>query len=244
MNISELKVGTLLEIYIRRDGYNYKVVSKIEYVDEERVGVTPIASRMRLFRFKDSDIVDIVYRTDIRSWKWSHVRAGIATLKDGTKLHIFVPKGESEVFNRRTTYRLPMGMEIDISYEVVDNTTLPSDTQRRKTPELLLDETLNEISERYREYTCRAFLKDLSEGGAAIASNTELKKGDIVSFELPFGQEHVSCRAVVVRVTPGHDAAYSFGYGLNYIETSSNYVPYFYAEQRHMLSENRREYGF
>ena len=29
MNVSDMKIGTLLEIYIRRDGYNYKVVSKV-----------------------------------------------------------------------------------------------------------------------------------------------------------------------------------------------------------------------
>ena len=242
MNISDMKIGTLLEIYIRRDGYNYKVVSKIEYVDEQRVGVTPIASRTKLFRFKSSDIVDIVYRMDEKSWKWSKVKAGIATLKDGSKLHVFVPETPAESYNKRTSYRLPMSRDITMTYEVVQPLTI-DDAERAKnskTPELALDKTLSEISESYRELTCSAYLRDISEGGASVYANVELKKGDIVNFELPYGEETVKCRAVVVRRTGGDDRSlYAYGYGLTYIETSSNYVYYLFSEQRKMLSETK-----
>lgn len=243
MNISEMKEGTLLEIYIRRDGYNYKVVSKIEYVDDTRVGVTPIASRTRLFKFKSTDVVDIVYRVEDKSWKWSKVHAGSATLKDGTRLHVFIPEAPSEVFNRRTTYRLPMGEEIVLKYEVLEKS---DDAHKRHmadlTPELAFDAMLAEISESYREYVCRAVLKDLSEGGASVYTDVELKKGDIVSFELKYGEDPVECRALVVRVRkPEHDGE-MYNYGLSYIETSSNYTSYFFAEQRRMLSEFKSDY--
>lgn len=243
MNISEIKEGTLLEIYIRRDGYNYKVVSKVEYVDDMRVGVTPIASRTRLFKFKASDVVDIVYRVDDKSWKWSKVRAGAATLKDGTKLHVFIPEAPSEVFNRRTTYRLPMGEEITLRYEVLETAdSSRSRSNANRTPELSLDAMLMEISESYREYTCRAVLKDLSEGGASVFSEVELKKGDIVNFELKYGDDPVICRALVVRVKRPEHTGEMFNYGLSYIETSNNYTSYFFAEQRRMLSECKMDY--
>ncbi len=248
MKVSDIKIGDLLEIYIRRDGYNYKVISKVEYVDEQRVGVTPIASRTKLFRFRDTDVVDIVYRTEDNSWKWSRVQAGTASLKDGSKLHVFVPGSAAESFNRRNTYRLPMAKDITIAYEILktggfvsrQTGTEEDGSAVDTTPDSLLDRTLKEISESYSEETSKAFLKDLSEGGAAILSDAELKKGDIVSFELPFGQDKVSCRAVVMRVTePDKRFMYAHGYGLSYIETSRNYMNFFVSEQRRMLNESR-----
>ncbi len=143
MNVSDMKIGTLLEIYIRRDGYNYKVVSKVEYVDEQRVGVTPIASRTRLFRFKSSDVVDIVYRVDDKSWRWTKVKAGIATLKDGSKLHVFVPENPAEAYNKRTSYRLPMSRDIMMTYEVMQVPDIDDAEKAKngKTPELAPDKT-------------------------------------------------------------------------------------------------------
>ncbi|MBO4415938.1 MAG: hypothetical protein J5824_08175, partial [Lachnospiraceae bacterium] len=91
MDLSQVKPGSLLEIYIRRDGYNYRVISKIEYVDENCIGVSPIASRTRLFEFLDTDTVDIVCKQDDNSWKWADVKPGLLTLDDGTKLHSFTP---------------------------------------------------------------------------------------------------------------------------------------------------------
>ncbi len=242
MNVSDMKIGTLLEIYIRRDGYNYKVVSKVEYVDEQRVGVTPIASRTRLFRFKSSDVVDIVYRVDDKSWRWTKVKAGIATLKDGSKLHVFVPENPAEAYNKRTSYRLPMSRDIMMTYEVMQVPDI-DDAEKAKngrTPDLALDKTLYEISESYKEFSCRAYLRDISEGGASVYANVELKKGDIVNFELPYGEETVRCRAIVVRRTAGDERSlFAYGYGLTYIETSSNYVYYLFSEQRKMLSETK-----
>lgn len=243
MNISEIKIGTLLEIYIKRDGYNYKVVSKVEYVDENRVGVTPIASRTKLFRFKTSDVVDIVYNCENKSWKWAKVRAGIATLQDGTKLHVFEAESTSEVFNRRSTYRLPMGENIIISYEVMEYNELSEEKLlNSKTPELAIDKALSKITESYREYTSHAFLRDISEGGASIYTDAPLKKGDIVNFELPYGEDTVKCRAIVIRVRKSDKEEHKANYGLNYIETSNNYVSYFYATQRRMLSEGKTDY--
>lgn len=242
MKISDIVEGTLIDIYIKRDGYNYKVVSKVEYVDDQRIGVTPIASRTRLFKFRNTDIVDIVYKNDSKSWKWAHVKAGSATLKDGTKLHVFIPEKDAESFNRRSTYRLPMGLEIALTYEVLELPKNIDNKNSRRTPELVLDSTLSEISESYREVSCKAFLKDLSEGGAAVMAPVKLKKGDIVSFELPYGDHTVYCRALVIRAKQEESTEYPYSYGLSYIETSSDYVPFFFAEQRKMLSEKKLDY--
>lgn len=238
MTLSEITIGSLLEIYIRRDGYNYKVISKIEYTDEKRIGVTPIASRRMLFRFRQTDMIDIVYRSEDKIWKWNRVKAGIATMPDGTKLHFFEPSAPAEKFNRRTTYRLSVGREIDMRYEVIDE--MPESASAPRTPELSLDNALKTVTARYREIQCRAYLKDISEGGAAVSTDVILRKGDIVIFEVTDGKTTVKLRAVVVRVRLDDEKSYfKHHYGLSFVETGDNFVPFLFEQQRKRLAEGK-----
>ena len=204
MDLSQVKLGSLLEIYIRRDGYNYRVVSKIEYIDDNCIAVSPIASRTQLFQFLNTDVVDIVCKQDQDSWKWANVKPGLLTLEDGTKLHSFTPTRDAEAFNRRTTFRLSINKEVIISYE---KPLFDKEMEAASTEKMSIDEMIDHISERYCELTARAFLKDISEGGAAISTDTVLKKGDIISFEFELAFELVKFRAIVVRIknTNGRD---------------------------------------
>lgn len=241
MKLSELTIGSLLEIYIRRDGYNYKVISKIEYADDKRVGVTPIASRRMLFRFKSTDMVDIVYKTPEKTWRWEKVKAGLGKTADGTRLHVFEPKQAAEIFNRRSTYRLAMSREILLNYEVPIE---PQQDYSYRTGSLIsMDDTLKEISEQYRESQCRAFLKNISEGGAGLSTDEKLYKGDIVSFSIPFGETRVTVRGVIIRTREDEKAYYKYHYGISFIETSANFVQFIYAEQRNRLAQGKRDYN-
>ena len=51
MKLDEIRIGSVIDIYIRRNNSAYKTVSKVEYTDEKFIGVTPIASKHGLFRF-------------------------------------------------------------------------------------------------------------------------------------------------------------------------------------------------
>ena len=239
MDLSQVKPGSLLEIYIRRDGYNYKVVSKIEYVDSKCIGVSPIASRTKLFRFLDTDTVDIVCKQDDSSWKWANVKPGLMTFEDGTKLHIFSPSRQAEAFNRRSTFRLPIYKETIISYEkpIFDKENNDDVDEDR---DLSIDEMLDQISERYCELTAKAFIKDISEGGAAISTDALLEKGDIVNFDFELAYEQVKCRAIVVSVRGGKGKEYfENSYGVSFVETSTNFVKSFFAEQRKSLQKSK-----
>ncbi|MCR5322822.1 MAG: PilZ domain-containing protein [Lachnospiraceae bacterium] len=238
MDFSKVKPGSLLEIYIRRDGYNYRVVSKIEYVDDKCIGVTPIASKTSLFRFLDTDIVDVVCKRDDSSWKWANVKPGYLELDDGTKLHTFTPSKEAETFNRRATFRLTIDKEIIISYEkpIFDEDTIPNEDGK----EVTIDKMIDQISERYCELHAKAFLKDVSEGGAAISTDAILEKGDIISFEFELAFEPVKCKAIIVREKPSTGKEYyAKSYGVSFVETSTNFVKNFFAEQRKSLQRSR-----
>lgn len=240
MDLSKVKPGSLLEIYIRRDGYNYRVISKIEYVDDKCIGVTPIASKTQLFKFLDTDLVDVVCKRDDNSWKWANVKPGYLELEDGTKLHTFTPSREAENFNRRTTYRLTIDKEITFSYE---KPLFDDDKDVVKGDDMSIDEMIDQISNRYCELTAKAFLKDVSEGGAAISTDVILEKGDIISFEFELAFEPVKCKAIVVRVKPSTGKEYyARSYGVSFVETSTNFVKNFFAEQRRSLQRSR--FGF
>ena len=241
MDLSLVRPGSLLEIYIRRGGFNYKVVSKIEYVDDEIIGVSPIASKTQLFKFLDTDTVDVVCKQDDHSWKWANVKPGYKELDDGTKLHTFKPFKEAESFNRRSTFRLPIYMEIMISYEkpLFDNEEDGAAPQKDDS-ELTIDEMIDQISERYCELNSKAFLKDISEGGAAISTDALFEKGDMISFDFELAFEQVKCKAVVVRVKKNEkNEFYNNYYGVSFVETSTNFVKCFFAEQRKSITKSR-----
>ncbi|MCR5684647.1 MAG: PilZ domain-containing protein [Lachnospiraceae bacterium] len=250
MDLSKVRVGSLLEIYIKRDGYNYRVVSKVEYVDDKMIGVSPIASRTQLFKFRDNDTVDVVCKQDSDTWKFANVIPGYTVLEDGTKLHTFTPHRKAESFNRRMAFRLDMNVEITISYEkhlfkealeeALNGTKPELERNDKDDLDRTLDEALDRISERYCELTAKAFLKDISEGGAAISSDAILEKGDVVTFSFRLAFEEVSCRAVVVRIKKNDEKEFFANYyGLSFVETSHNFIKAFFAEQRKAINRSK-----
>ena len=62
MLLETIPLGRTVEIYVDREGYRYRLTSKVEYADEKKVCVTLIAARGRAFKFMPEDNVSIIYR--------------------------------------------------------------------------------------------------------------------------------------------------------------------------------------
>ena len=237
MRLADIQIGSLIEILITRGGSEYKTHSKVEYCDEKYTGVSPIASVHGLFRFTEDDEVDIVYHEGERYWKWSHVKAGIARRKDGSRLHVFSSEDEGESFNRRTQFRFEIGEVINMKYEVL-KTQDNEPALDKRTPEVNIDNVFLMLDEQYEEIECKGYLKDLSEGGASIESDVKLSKGVFVSFKIDSEVGPVFLRGVILRVIEDKHGYYDYTYGVSFVETSKNYMRYFYMQQRKQLYEN------
>lgn len=244
MLISEMKLGKPLEIYINRDGYHYKVVSKIEEVAQDHVSVTLIASRTRIFEFQSTDIVDIVYRDDERLWKWKNVTGGVITL-DGEKFHSFTSKESGESFNRRSAFRVYVGERIVLHCLVHDLNRL-SEIQDK---EALHSQTVFNYDagadvlteDCYRYMDCDAVLKDISEVGAGIYTNQVMENGDEITFEYNTDFGLITCKAVVVRKLNSYQSSFMYYYGCRFTETSRNLTKYIYDMQRKQIKKTREK---
>jgi len=238
MRLQEIEIGSLVEIQILKGGAEYKTVSKVEYRDDMYIGVSPIASVHGLFRFTEEDLVDIIYHEGDKYWKWNRVRAGIARRRDGSRLHVFSSTEEGSGFNRRTQFRFEIGEVIPMRYEVLkDNKNEPE--LNEKTPGANIDNVFLMLNEQYEEIECKGYLKDLSEGGASIESDVKLSRGVFVSFTIESEVGPVFLRGVILRVIEDKHGYFDYTYGVSFVETSKNYMRYFYLQQRKQLYEQK-----
>ena len=240
MRLQEIEIGAVIEIQILKGGAEYKTVSKVEYADATYIGVTPIASVHGLFRFTPEDVVDIIYHEGDKYWKWNGVKAGIARRRDGSRLHVFSSEEEGAGFNRRTQFRFEIGEVIRMRYEVLKDSR---DEARLndKTPAANLDNVFLMLNEQYEEIECKGYLKDLSEGGASVESDVKLSRGMFVSFSIDSEVGPVFLRGVIIRVMEDKHGYFDYTYGVSFVETSKNYMRYFYLQQRKQLYELKDE---
>ena len=228
MKLSDIKIGSVIEILITRGGSEYKTNSKVEYCDERFTGVSPIASVHGLFRFTEEDIVDIIYHEGDRYWKWEHVKAGVARRRDGSRLHVFSSGAEGSAPEEFS--------EINERYEFLKNDK--DQELNDMTPVSNLDSMFLMLDEQYEEIECKGYLKDLSEGGASVESDVKLSKGVFVSFKIDSEVGPVFLRGVILRVIEDKHGYFDYTYGVSFVETSKNYMRYFYLQQRKLLYEN------
>ena len=107
------------------------------------------------------------------------------------------------------------------------------------TPEISLDNVFLMLNEQYEEKECKGYLKDLSEGGASVESDLELSKGTFVSFRIDSEVGPVFLRGVILRVIKDPHGYFDYTYGVSFVETSKNYMQYFYLQQRKQLYEKK-----
>lgn len=246
MQISDIQVGKPLEIFVEREGYNYRVVSKVEEVKDNTVFITLIESRVRVFQFKENDIIDIVYRNDNRMWKWRKVSAGITQL-DGSSVHYFYSTEPGETYNRRNAYRVSIGEKLVIKYitkksekveDEVNSKLVEDSLQRQNSPNS--SDTLNEEI-KIQWLSCEAYIRDISEVGAGFFTNEKFEIGDIIRFELSTNFGTISCQGEIARCSDNVHGVYRNYYGCSYTETSKNLIRYIFEVQKIQLKKAKEK---
>ncbi|ROR30731.1 PilZ domain-containing protein [Mobilisporobacter senegalensis] len=229
MFLNEMQVGKSIEIFVYRSGYKYRLVSKLEDVNEDNFSISLIANRTKVFHFQDTDKIEIIYRINHQLWRWKNLRAKVIIL-DGSRVHHFTLTGssEGEKFNRRNAFRVFMGEDITLTYYVMNLVE-----KKTEDSEYEEDTLIGEIE--YETKHCLGFIKDLSENGVGIFSNNVFNIGDELEFILdtPFGM--LKCKAEVVRTTRESHGLYQNFYGCIFTTTSKNLVKYIYTLQRKRL---------
>lgn len=237
MKLNEVKIGERIEIIISRNGSSYRTSSKIEYTDERFIGVTPITGEYGILKFIDTDEVDLIYYDKDKYWKWESVKAGTAKRKDGSRLHVFLSSQDAAKVNRRTQFRFEIGTEINMKYEVLKE--IEQNTDGVDTPSIDLEKVFMDIDDQYEEVECRGYLKDLSEGGASVESDVLLSKGSFINFVVQSEIGDVYLRGVIIRAEEDKHGYFDYTYGISFVETSKNYLQYFYLQQRKQLYEKK-----
>ncbi len=245
MLLNEMMIGRPLEIFVTREGYHYRVVSKIEHVSDGCACVTPIASKTRVFEFLETYKIDLVYREEEKMWKWRSVVGGMTEVS-GQKLHCFYSEEEGESFNRRNAYRVFVGEKLVVEYLVYDAKHLRDfDLTQELHSEMVFNYDPDADAMRadcFRYVECRAVLKDISEDGAGLYMDQKLEPGDEITFDFQtkdFGV--INCRARIVRRLESRQGSFRYYYGCRFKETSRNLSKYIYEMQRKQLRKARKQ---
>lgn len=218
MLLGEMKIGKPLEIFIHRDGYDYRVVSKIEDVEKGRICITLIASERRVFQFLDTDVVELVYRTENRMWKWTNVKSSVIQL-ESEMFHCFMSNENGVSYNRRNAYRVNIDEKIKLKHKIKDQ-----------------DQSANEDGS-FEVIICDALLRDLSEVGVGFYSNGLLGLESQIEFEYRSFTGAIQCEAVVVRFFESRHGDYRYYYGCRLTKSSQTLTKYIYEKQRQELKK-------
>ena len=245
MLLENIPLGKTLEIFVDREEYRYRFVSKVEDTNEHRICVTAITSNHgRFFMFFPEDRVSIIYRDEDSMWEWNHVKPGLAKL-DGYPVHFFqiVDKGSS--FNRRNAYRVKLLEEVYISFyrapgklrRYAEVPMLPQDIKMTQ------EEQKAWLQRAEEPIAVKAMIKDVSENGAGIYSDEEFEIDDEIFFDIPSSYGNLSVKAVVVRKMKMQsiDSRYDFYYGCMLTKTDRRMLRYIFELQRELLKKQREK---
>lgn len=221
MQIKEMVLGRKLEILVDREGYTYRLVSKVEGTTEGSVAVSAIVAKGRMFHFEETDDVTIVYRGGERMWKWDHVKTGVARL-DGETVHTFSSKEQGQIYNRRESFRVPIGENL-LMYRV----------------EIEKTEEDGEVKEIEKTFPFEGLLADLSVNGAGFFTDEELKVDMLIGFDMPTHLGIMSCRGKIVRRADVYDKPFRNFYGCEFTKSRRELERYLFERQRLMLQKER-----
>lgn len=125
MLLENIPLGKTVEIYVDREGYRYRLVSKVEETGKRRLCVTAIMANGRAFMFHPEDDIRLVYRDSEQMWEWTKVHAGLAKL-DGSPVHYFEIVNLGRSFNRRNAYRVSIDEDTEVGYYKVPDSPVRS----------------------------------------------------------------------------------------------------------------------
>lgn len=270
MLLENISLGKTIEIYVDREGYRYRLVSKVEQTSVKRICVSAIAANGRAFKFRPEDEIRLVYRDSEQMWEWTKVKAGLAKL-DGSPVHYFEIFNRGRSFNRRNAYRVSIDEDAEIGYYDVPDSTeksalIPLETEEYEVtvdPEgheeerMDLEEIKNgtlTVEKRVRTvpkmdaipHRVKARIKDISETGMGIYSNEKLQKDDSFFVGIPSSFGILKTKAMIVRSTdvPSDVGKFRYYYGCVYTETDQRLIKYIFDVQRKMIKQHREKKEF
>lgn len=249
MLLENIPLGRTIAIYVDREGYRYRLTSKVEYTDKKKICVTLIAAMGRAFKFIPEDKISIVYRDSEKMWEWENCRAGIAKMDDSL-IHFFEIRDKGKSFNRRSAYRVNLDTDTMFGFYLDAKTGL----KVSEMPYVDVDDPKFASYKTPVPEFVQGIVKDVSENGINIYLNIKLKTDDALFFNIPSKFGLLKARAQVVReseiTTKGSKYAYS--YGCVFLQTDKRLIKYIYDIQRENLKrlkeqqdreeEFRREY--
>lgn len=245
MRLEKIPLGKTLEIFVDREEYRYRLVSKVEDTNEKRVCVTAISSRNgKYFSFQPTDKVRLLYRDHEVMWEWNNVTAGLAMLED-RPVHYFMIADMGESFNRRNAYRVNMLEDVVLNfYQVPGKPAKLSD--RPDLPENVEDfgEQKKEwIKEALTPYSVKGMIKDVSETGVGLYCDEKFEINDSIFFDIPSSYGNLSVKALVVRKTKIQSASSRFEnyYGCVLLQSDRRLLRYIFDLQRKMLKKQKAQ---
>lgn len=244
MQIDQMKVGHSVDIFITREGYSYRLGSKIEEVKANIVYITLITSKSRVFHFHKDDEIVVIYKSDNRLFRWENARGGTAML-DGDMVHCLQLFGEGKPYNRRDSFRVTLEETAVFERFVMKEDVTGEDIQKaleakKKLQEEMKSEDVQLLPEedpRYEKKEFTAFIKDLSESGVGIYTNEKLEKGEGVSFEIFSTYGKMRFDAEVQRQAEERKDAFRTFYGCSFTKLDKNLTKYLYDLQRIQLKK-------
>jgi len=242
MLLENISLGRTLEIFVEREEYRYRLVSKVEDTNEHRVCVTAISSNGRYFEFLPTDKIRLVYRDREFMWEWDKVKAGLARL-DGFPVHYFQIRDKGRSFNRRNAYRIKLLEEIAIKYYRIPGRSgkyydIPGPSQS-------ILETRNEkkiwVENPPSPEIAKGMIKDVSDNGIGIYSDFNFEIGDGIFFDIPSSYGKLAAKAEVVRKlkTQTSESRYDYYYGCALVQSDRKLLRYIYDLQREHLKKQK-----
>ena len=229
MQLGELKLGKSIEIFVTRDRYKLRLVSKIEDVANDHIAVTLITGNGRVFHFQEQDKIEFIYKDEQRLWRWAGITGTIEKLDD-SYVHCFYGPMEGDSFNRRNAYRVFVGEDIKFHWIKKGNTQFLIDHK---------DDILD-VEEPRLTKDALGLLKDISETGAGIYSNEKMELHDAVSFKLITCVGTIECVGEVVRVTEEKNGTYRRFVGVTFVHVSNLISRYVFTVQRLQLKKQHK----
>ncbi len=229
MRLGELKLGKSIEIYVTRDRYRLRLISKIEDVAPDHIAVTLITGNGRSFYFQEEDEVEFIYKDEQRLWRWSRLTGTIEML-DGTYVHCLYGPIEGESYNRRNAYRVYIGEEIKFHWIKEGKTQLLQDNK----------DDISAVEDPTLTKNALGVLKDISETGAGICCNENIGVHDAVSFKLITRDGIIECVGEVVRISEERNGLYHKLIGVRFVEVSNVINKYVFTVQRLELQKHSK----
>lgn len=256
MLLENVIIGRIIEIYVDREGYRYRLTSKIENADSKKVCVTLIASHGKIFKFRPDDRIRLIYRDAEQLWEWDDVKAGLDK-SDGILVHYFEISNKGRSFNRRNAYRISLGDQILIGYYDVPGSNAKSSdvptaiiyNNKKKKDKSESDEKKNTIlnsdiiTEFVKPVIVEGVVKDVSATGVGICTNAIFKTDDSVFFDIPSPYGRLKVKAQVIRHTELKAIAnrYRNYYGCVITETDKKLIKYIYETQRKQIKKQKEQ---